>query len=167
MAASSKLSGEQRDAVRKERLNRIVQVVRYTKSASRILELPNIDLPNVDDSTVRVIADSSASVDHQHEWIPSFGDVQRGSEEVWQELQLLVTAELKANDKSRKSQQGALSDQVASSTVVGALARIEDVMARKVIEEVDREKASRNIMERAKRSSNYKERPPVRAQMEP
>lgn len=39
MAAPSYLTGAERDAVRKAKMDRIVQVVRYTKSASRVLEL--------------------------------------------------------------------------------------------------------------------------------
>jgi hypothetical protein len=39
MAAPSYLTGAERDAVRKSKLDRIVQVVRYTKSAVRVLEL--------------------------------------------------------------------------------------------------------------------------------
>jgi len=163
MAASAKLSGELRDKVRKERLERIVQVVRYTKSASRVLELPNVDLPGIDDSTVVVLADESTSAASASDWIPSFGDAQRGSDKVWEELMLATTAELMANDLRLKS----MSSEDASSSAPARLAKIEDVMIRSVVEQIDKEKANRNIKERSKRSANYKEQPPVRALMEP
>jgi hypothetical protein len=81
MAAPSKLSGAQRDRVRKEHLDCIVQVIQYTKRASRVLKLPNMDLPCVHDSTVTVIAEELhifvKKVYHpleKHEWdILKFG----------------------------------------------------------------------------------------------
>ena len=60
MAAPDRLTGAARDAVRKEKLDRIVQVIRYTKTALRVLELPNVDLPAIDDSTVTVLAEEAA-----------------------------------------------------------------------------------------------------------
>lgn len=156
MAASSKLSGAERDAVRKERLDRIVQVIRYTKSASRVLELPNIDLPGVHDSTVAVVADETAHLER----VPCFGFAQRGTDEIWDELELSATAELKAIDQSTKAQ-------VDDDAISSALAKIDDPMLRRVVALIDKEKFSRSRLERAKRSATHKENPPVRAEMEP
>jgi hypothetical protein len=63
-------------SVHTERLNRTAQVIWYTKSASRVLELPNMNLPLIDDSTVVVIAEEAAH--YRQESVPSFGDVQVG-----------------------------------------------------------------------------------------
>ena len=156
MAVSAKLSGEQRDTLRQERLDRIVQVIRYTKSASRVLEIPNIDLPGVDDSSVAVLADQTA---HHESWIPSFGDVQRGSDSVWDDLQIAATAELgifegkvKANDTGRP---------------LAALSKFEDPELRKAIAQIDREKTNRLVAERTRKREGKKSDLPVRAQMEP
>lgn len=157
MAASAKLSRELRDSVRKDRLERIVQVVRYTKSASRVLELPNISLPGIDDSTIAVLADETAS---KHDsWIPSLGDVQRGSDTLWDELQLVATAELKVFEGRTK----AAEEEIPSTT----LGKIEDAEVRKVVAQIDREKAARVVQERAKKREGHKPDFPVRAQMEP
>jgi ER-Golgi trafficking TRAPP I complex 85 kDa subunit len=157
MAASAKLSKELRESVRKDRLERIVQVVRYTKSASRVLELPNISLPGVDDSSIAVLADQTEA---KHDsWIPSLGDVQRGSDSFWDELQLMATAELKVFEGRTK----ATEEEIPSAT----LAKIEDAEVRKVVAQIDREKAARVVQERAKKREGHKPDLPVRAQMEP
>jgi hypothetical protein len=59
MAAPRHLTGVERDKVRKDRLERILLVVRYTRSASRVLELPNMNLPCIEDSTLKVIAEET------------------------------------------------------------------------------------------------------------
>jgi hypothetical protein len=65
MAASPSLSSvKSRDRARKEHLDRIVKVIQYTKSASWALELPNMNLPLVHDSTVVVIAEEEVTLSH-------------------------------------------------------------------------------------------------------
>jgi uncharacterized membrane protein YgcG len=157
MAAPAHLTGAERDAVRKERFERIVQVVRYTRSASRVLELPNIDLPCIEDSTLNVIAEETSRARHDN--VQSFGDAGPGSDEVWDELMLTTIAELRAVDSSKP--------QTNDEGVSKVLATIEDPEIRSVIAQIDKEKANRNKLDRAKRSGSMKESPPVRAQMEP
>jgi len=158
MAAPANLSGAERDAVRKARFDRIVQVVRYTRSASRVLELPNMNLPCIEDSTVNVVAEETSCVRRDN--VSSFGDAGMGSDLVWEELMLTTIAELRAVDSSKHQK---LDDDV----VTKVLARIEDPEIRSVIAQIDKEKSNRNKIERAKRSPTFKENPPVRAQMEP
>lgn len=158
MAAPSTLSGAERDSVRNERLNRIVQVVRYTKSASRALELPNMDLPCVNDSTVTVIAEEAAQ--RRQESVPSFGEAHVGSPEVWDELMLTTIAELKASVSSNF----ASGDKI---TMNKTLSKIEDPDIKRVIALIDEEKANRSKLERTKKSATYTDSAPVRALKEP
>jgi len=157
MAASSKFSGAELDAVRKNRLDRIVQVVRYTKSASRVLELPNIDLPLVDDTTVKLITEEASEM--HDDPLSIFGQVRRGSEEVWAELALSATAELRAVDISKSKE----SDEMVSKRV----AKIHDADVRAVIAQIDKEKANLTMKERSKRSHSHTEESPTRALKEP
>jgi hypothetical protein len=156
MAVASTLSGGERDQVRKDRFERIVQVIRYTKSASRVLELPYMDLPLVDDSTITVIAEEGARVNTPD--VHSIGISRRGSPEVWEQLTLEATAELVARHTD-----GSGNDEMTSNL----LSRIEDGDIRRVVAEIDKDKARRAMAERTKRSANYKPSPPVRALKEP
>lgn len=156
MTAPAKLSGAQRDAFRKEQLDRIVQVIRYTKSASRVLELPNVELPRVDDASVAVIAEEAS---HQEKIPPSLGEAATGSEEVWDDLVLRMTAELRATDASLT-----LGDKIV---VNKALRVIEDPEIRRVVALMEMEKLNQSKAERMKRSASYKDSAPVRALKEP
>jgi len=136
-------------AVRLERIEHILQV---TEGATRVLELPNMDLPSVEDASVSVNVES----EQVHHDIPSFGTLGEGDPAVWDELKCHAEAELKAVDPS---------------IIIGdgspTLAKIEDPLIRKVVAAIDKEKASMNLLAKAKRSGNYKESPAVRARMEP
>jgi hypothetical protein len=154
MAAPAHLSGSQRDAVRKKRLDRIVQVIRYTKSASRVLELPNVDLPRIDDSTVSVLAEDAAH--HRQDSVAGFGEADIGSEEVWDDLTLKTIAELKASQTTHRS--------IVYSKI---LRKIEDPDIRRMIALIDKEKIYRSMQERNKKSSTYIDNARVRAVMEP
>ena len=94
MAAAATLQGGDRDQARKSRLDRIVQVIRFTKTATRVLELPNMDLPLIDDASVTVIADEGVTgfKDPKGQLI---GKSCRGSEAVWDQLAIEASAELK------------------------------------------------------------------------
>lgn len=140
---------------RKDRYERIERVIQYTKAASRILELPNMDLPYIEDSSVTM--EVEVEMNRSGEFIPWLGTIAKGSESVWQELQCHTVAELKAAGLS-KSQ-----DDEGSS----ALAKIDDADIRRVISEIYKEKTNQNLAARAKRSGAYKETPVVRARMEP
>ena len=153
MAAPPHLSGAERDAVRTERLDRIVQVIRYTKSASRVLEIPNMNLPFIDDSTVVVIAEEAAH--YRQESVPSFGEAQVGATSVWDDLMLTMNAELKA-EKSN-----------ANVRMSKSLLKIEDPALRRVIALMEEEKSNRIKLERTKRSATYSQKTPVRAVKEP
>jgi hypothetical protein len=157
MAASAKLSRELRESVRKDRLDRIVQVIRYTKSASRVLELPNMNLPGIDDTTVAVLADDASS--KTDSLVPSLGEVQRGSDAIWDELQLVATSELKVLEGLTKP----MEDEVP----LAVLGNIEDAELRKVVAQIAREKTSRNLLQRARKRDGHNSEIPIRAQMEP
>ena len=153
MAAPPHLSGAERDAVRNERLDRIVQVMRYTKSASRILEIPNMNLPYIDDSTVVVIAEEAAH--YRQESVPSFGEAEIGATNVWDDLMLTMNAELNA-EKSN-----------ANIRMNKSLLKIEDPALRRVIALMEDEKSNRTKLERSKKSASYSQTAPVRAEKEP
>jgi ER-Golgi trafficking TRAPP I complex 85 kDa subunit len=152
MAAPPHLSGAKRDAVRTERLDRIVQVIRYTKSASRVLELPNMNLPLIDDSTVVVIAEEAAH--YRQESVPSFGDAQVGAVDIWDDLMLTMEAELKA-----------VSD--GSIRITKTLSKIEDPDLRRVIALLEEAKTNRSKLERTKKATTYVDSALVRAVKEP
>ena len=136
------------------RLERIEHILQATEGASRVLELPNMDLPSVDDSSVKVTVDS----EQVHHDIPSFGSLGEGDPSVWEELKCHAEAELKAVDPNSDFRIGDGSP---------TLAKIEDPLIRKVVAAIDKEKARMNLLAKAKRSGNYKETPAVRARMEP
>ena len=139
---------------RTDRLERIEQVLESTPGATRVLELPNMDLPAVDDSSVTV----SVETKQVQRDVPCFGTIQEGDKAVWEELMCHADAELKAVDPAASINLGQ-----GSST----LASIEDPLTRKVIAAIDKDKSRMNLLAKAKRSGNHKESPAVRARMEP
>jgi tetratricopeptide (TPR) repeat protein len=152
MLAPPHLSGAERDAVRTERLDRMVQVIRYTRSASRVLELPNMNLPYVDDTSVVVIAEEAAH--YRQESVASFGDALIGAPDMWDELICTMNAELKAISSERIHFKKTLS-------------KIEDLDLRRVVAFLEEEKTNRSKMERTKKSGMPAESAPVRAIREP
>ena len=156
MAAPAHLIGEERDAFRQKRLDRIVQVIRYTRSASRVLELPNMQLPQIRDSSVRVFTSEEAS-HHGHQDVHGFGETQTGSNQVWDDLMISMMSELKAE-----------SNTPGEEIIIGkTLAKIEDPAIRKIIALIEKEKTKRNLAEKAKRLGKSVESAPVRALEEP
>jgi ER-Golgi trafficking TRAPP I complex 85 kDa subunit len=154
MLAPPHLSGAERDAVRSERLDRIVQVIRYTRSASRVLELPNMNLPYIDDASVVVIAEEAAH--YRQERVLSFGDALIGAPDMWDELTFTMNAELKA-----------LSNE--SIHFKKTMSKIEDLDLRRVVAFLEEEKTNRSKLERTKKSGLSAESAPapVRAIREP
>jgi len=159
MAAPSELSNIARDRYRQERLDSIVRVIEFTKGAHRVLELPRVRLPTIDDNSIIVVTpeDDSGSTSAPS----SIGKLGKGSEDVWNELQLTTAAELKAYDVSK--------DQFTDDEVITkALSKIQDTDIRRVIAQIDKAKQAQILQERFKRSSSYKgEKPPTRARGEP
>lgn len=156
MASPPNLIGAARDAFRKDRIDRIVQVVRFTKSATRILELPNMKLPLINDSSVRVFT-SEESAHYGYQNLSGFGETHSGSPEVWEDLMISMISELKAE-----------SNEPGEEIIVGkTLAKVEDPAIRKVIALVEKEKNRRNLEEKAKRLGKSVESAPIRALEEP
>ena len=178
MAAPSHLqTTADREAFRNKQLERIVTVIRYTPKASRTLELPYMNLPLIEDSSVRiwthaeqhfVLEDKHPTAEgveidelgneQVHAESPKFGNVARGREEVWNDLELLASSELNAVDSSKPQ---------LDETVTAALSKIKDQHHRRVIAQIDKEKANRNLLERSKRNGSVKPSPTVRARGEP
>jgi tetratricopeptide (TPR) repeat protein len=163
MAAPASLTGAERERVRKVQLERIVQVIRFTKGASRVLELPHMNLPCVHDKTVKVWTNSEhfhdTEDDNDEEISPAtFGSPAKGGDAVWDELIMTATAELKSVDSSKPN---------LDETVTAVLSKIEDPDTRRVIAQIDKQKANRNLLERSKRSGTFKETPAVRSRREP
>jgi hypothetical protein len=170
MAAPPTLHGSQREAARNAQLERIVQVVRYTNNASRVLELPYMNLPCVDDKTVTIWTHAE---DHppilgeeqqeeetsvEQSITQSFGTIQKGNGQVWDELMLTATAELKAVDSSKPQ---------LDENVSAAVQKIPDPQIRRVIAQIDKERSNRVLVERSKRKDTFKPTPAVRSRMEP
>jgi hypothetical protein len=140
-----------------ERLDRIDQVLRSTTGATRILELPNMDLPSVEDSSVTVTVESEHG-QRDISLLGLLGTVEEGDPTVWQELKCFAEAELKAVGNSANS-----GNENGSPT----LEMIGDPIIRSVVAAIDKGKTSMNLLAKAKRSGNHKETPVVRARMEP
>ena len=145
------------DRKRQERLQRIVEVIRATKGASRVLELPNIDLPFMDDSSITIQVEAEARSGSQG--ISALGNPSIGEESVWEELQSQTVAELRAADK-----RAAKPNEDDMST---ALSSVSDVFIRRMIYEIDRETKELKMVARARKSGSLRPQPAVRARMEP
>jgi hypothetical protein len=100
MAAPPSLSSAGlRDRARKAHLDRIVQVIQYNKTASRVLELPNMDLPLIHDATVAVIAEEESTLSHMQQQNRRgsyarlhLGEAKVGSPDAWDDLMLWTIA---------------------------------------------------------------------------
>jgi hypothetical protein len=170
MASPPSIPSNQREAFRNAQLERIVTIIRYNRNASRILELPFVDLPLIVDSTVRLWThaeqhfqdtnkgDNVESAGVEQSLTEEFGKSAKGEDRVWNELELMAIAEINAVDSSKPH---------LDDTVTAALAKISDPKHRKVIAEIDKEKQTRNLIERSKRSGARKPSPTVRARGEP
>jgi len=160
-----------RESYRNEKLEQIVHVVRYTRGASRVLELSNVNLPNIDAKSVQIWTkaepnyfdgeDSQSTNEKEMSGIAIFGKPGRGDDKTWDDLELMTTAEVNAAEKG-----DAVNDNSQEETITAALAKIEDPQHRRFIAEIDREKQNRSLMERSKRKSK-KPLPVVRARGEP
>jgi len=154
--------------IRQERIERITQVVRYTKTASRVLELPNMQLPYIEDDTVVVVAEEGAgggATTTGEDGGTGIGKRGHGDQNVWKQLMLESLAEFRSMEKELGAKKN--SDLSNEEVVSEVLAKVEDPAIRKVIAEIDKEKANRNLQERVRKSASYKPKPPVRALMEP
>ena len=159
MAAPPTLSNAERTKYSQKRLDKIVEVIQFTKGAQRILELTRVRLPSIVDESITV--ETAEDVVFPSHGQPSLGRLEKGLGNIWKELQMMTIAELRASDASKVQS-------MDNKVITNALARIEDFDIRRVIAQVDKEKQNRNLQERYKRSSSYRgELPPVRARGEP
>jgi hypothetical protein len=190
MASPSNIGGSEREAFRNAQLERIVQVIRFTKGASRKLELPYMNLPHIADQSVRIWThaeehhfvaavvmneesddnnnnndDSEGSGGVEQSISAQFGTVSKGDDTTWEELQLLATAELNAVvDRSKNPRQ------LLDEGVTAALSKIQDPHHRQVIAQLDKEKAANNRSNRRNgngNGNNIQPIPTVRARGEP
>jgi hypothetical protein len=183
MAVPRSVPRNRREIYRNEKLEQIVKVIQYTMGASRVLELPNVDLPSIVDSNVRlwtksesghlvggdgrrVISedsggDSSAGITKPRKAECPFGKLAKGDEKIWEELKLMTVAEVNA-----AGIEGTSNDSSPEETIMAALAKIEDPQHRRFIAEIDKEKQNRSLAERSKRK-NKKCLPVIRARGEP
>ena len=159
-----------RDIYRNERLERVVNIIRYTIGASRVLELPYVDLPNIADSSVRIWTKSDSTGDEKGESSMGveehFGKLANGETKIWEELELMTVAEIN-NAALLVSNSNNDSSNQLQETITAALAKIADPRHRRLISEIDKEKQNRTLAERSKRSSTKKSLPVVRAKGEP
>ena len=166
MAAPPSMDSKDRESFRNQQLERIVQVIRFTPQASRVLELPYMDLPQIVDKSVRIwtyaeqgfVEEEKVEGEGPKPPLVEFGKACKGKDDVWDALELMTTSELNASDSSK-----AQSDE----TISAALSKIEDPYHRRVIAQIDKEKGNRNLIERNKRNGSIKPSPAVRARGEP
>ena len=165
MIVPSSVPQIRRNSYRNEKLEQIVDVIENTRGASRVLELPNVNLPNIAASSVKVWTKSESSyfaeIDSQDSKTPILGKLAKGDEKIWDELELMTTAEVTAAEIG-----DANNDNSQEETITAALAKIDDPQHRRFIAEIDKEKQNRAMVERSKRK-NKKPLPVVRAKGEP
>ncbi len=165
MAVPPSVPRIRRESYRNEKLDQIVKIIQYTRGASRVLELPNVNLPNIDAKSVRVWTKSESNYFEASEkdsaGITIFGKPARGDVIIWEELELMTTAEINAAEKGH-----AVNDSTQEETITAALAKIEDPQHRRFIAEIDRERQNKALMQRNKRKFK-KPLPVVRARGEP
>ena len=175
-------------SMRRERSERIAPVVQFTRTALRVLELPNLQLPYIDDDSIMVIAEeggnATATSNNNNndrslsetensgiETAAVLGRTARGDSEVWDQLTLECIAELRAEESSLKARTNGTAATPTSEddtvVVTQVLSKIEDPQLRRVIAEMDKERAHCSLVERARKSSTYKATPPSRALKEP
>ena len=175
MASPSSLPSNEREAFRNAQLERIVNVIRFSKGSSRVLELPYMNLPQIVDKSVRIwthaeqhfVSDSddddneeeNGSNEVEQSISPQFGKVSKGNNRVWEDLQMLANAEMHASHSNKPK---------LDESVTAALSKIKDPHHRVVIAQLDKEKSNRAMQERNRRNnSNYKPTATVRTRGEP
>eukprot|EP00547_Thalassionema_nitzschioides_P005452 CAMPEP_0194202854 /NCGR_PEP_ID=MMETSP0156-20130528/2775_1 /TAXON_ID=33649 /ORGANISM="Thalassionema nitzschioides, Strain L26-B" /LENGTH=1887 /DNA_ID=CAMNT_0038928459 /DNA_START=174 /DNA_END=5837 /DNA_ORIENTATION=- len=167
---------------RQARMQHIVSIIRHSKpyTSKRVLEIPNMDLPQIQDSSIQVEVEaeadkrnSSSSTISNHALL---GKWKEGDSEIWNELECLTIAELRACDEKKKGatislEQSSSTGGVPSSSSSGTdqhQADAEDLSTRRIFNEWDQEKAHHRFTARLQKSSTYKgEKPAVRAINEP
>ena len=172
MSVPSSVPRNRRDIMRYEQLEKVVNIIRHTMGSSRVLELPNMTMPNIVDSSVRIWTksesdrfddegSSSQSEDNHPKSECSFGKPAKGDERIWEELEVMTVAEVNSDGKGGDGNKSS-----PEETITAALAKIEDPQQRRCIAEIDKEKQNRAMVERSKKK-NLKMIPVVRAREEP
>jgi len=123
------------------------QILKDAPGAKRVLEIPHIDLPKIDDSTIKV---ENAALSNTQNSI-HFGTKLNGSEAVWQELMCSTNAEL-----STIANNDYIIDSLSPET-----------FTEQVISNMDKEKSKAAFMARSIKNSGQSAVPAVRAIMEP
>ncbi len=126
------------------------EILRCTPKSSRRLEIPNMNLPKIFDSTIKVTSSSASPNKATPSDEVTFGSPGEGSEQVWQDMMCSAQAELRAS---------------VATTLKAPLYSTEG-FTYKVIEEMDEEKSNLQIKAKMKKNSNA-EAPAVRAKLEP
>ena len=113
MASPPSIPSNQREAFRNAQLERIVNIIRYNRNASRVLELPYVDLPLIVDSTVRLWTHAEQhfqdtkkgeiieSAGVEQSLTEEFGKSAKGEDRIWNDLELMAIAEINAVDSSK------------------------------------------------------------------
>jgi hypothetical protein len=170
MASPPNIPINQREAFRSAQLEKIVNIVRYNRTASRVLELPYVNLPQIVDSSVQVwthaehhfqearAGEEGEAVGVEQPRTEEFGKASKGQDSVWDELELMALGELRACHSSKPQ---------LDETITAALAKISNPTHRKVIAEIDKEKQTRSLIERSKKNGSSRPCPMVRARGEP
>mmetsp|Transcript_18906 Transcript_18906/g.28738 ORF Transcript_18906/g.28738 Transcript_18906/m.28738 type:complete len:1849 (-) Transcript_18906:41-5587(-) len=124
------------------------EVRESTTSATRILEIPNMNLPKVFDSTLSVentfAGNKTSNLEQSY---TTFGEPSEGSREVWQDMMCCAQAELQV-------------------TVSGEALSVKDTITR-VIQEIEEEKKKLSVAARIRNISSASDTPPIRAKLEP
>ena len=125
------------------------EIILVTPNVSQILEIPNMNLPKIIDSSITV-ENSFQSSDGKDigEDFMTFGKAADGLESVWQSLTCCAEAELRVGSK-RTTEQSSID------------------FTNSVLEEIEEEEKKLQTKARLKKISNKAEAPPTRAKLEP
>lgn len=141
---------------RQERLQHIVSIIRSTKTTVRVLEIPNMDLPQIHDESISVEVDLSEPMStSNHALMSKWKD---GAPDVWEKLECLTLAEVRASNQETTLETTTSNSRVANN----------NTHTHRCLAALDQEESNRRFATRSKKLSSYKgDRPIVRAQREP
>jgi len=140
-----KLSIQEKSKTEKRFKDEGDEVLKCTPGAERVLEIPDINIPHISDSTIKIENSSLSEI----EGSIHFGSQSKGSDEIWQNLVDATEAELKT---------------VASHGIDPKPLPTAKSFTKQVITKLDEEQQNNLFLAKSKRTPG---RPEVRARMEP
>lgn len=126
----------------------VEEVIKNTQGIIQILEIPNMNLPKILDSSISVQNASVSSGKSSHKDHATFGKQYKGDELIWQDMKCTAEAEVLVHSVSEVKQ--------SPNNFVNA-----------VIDELEKERKKMQLQSRTKKSLSSNDTPYARAKLEP